>query len=203
MIPASFASAVALPLLMEVLTHMSSLPVLVMLFPLIYLIEHLTLFIFCSSTRSARCLSLETIGITIFTTLVLYNEYRLTVPGIICGIGTFIMAGFSRALFLMASQKLCDDEHKISSSYHSYILMTTTFGFLISGSLAFIYEANLLNHSLNSETVVLFLISSASLVGATFGGNSFLVYSPIYCSVRENWDAKLSLPLFEVILSGF
>ncbi|APA10752.1 predicted protein [Sclerotinia sclerotiorum 1980 UF-70] len=32
MIPASFASAVALPLFMEALTHMSSLPVLVMLF---------------------------------------------------------------------------------------------------------------------------------------------------------------------------
>ncbi|CAD6457022.1 9f8295c5-8b08-409b-93b5-ebc76511b7bd [Sclerotinia trifoliorum] len=183
MIPASFASAVALPMFMEALIHMSSLPVLVMLFPLIYLSEYLTLFISFSSTLSARRLSLETIGITIFTTLVLYYECRLTVTGIIFSIGAFIVAGFSRALFLMASQKLHDDEHKISSSYHGYILMTTTFGFLISGSLAFTHETNLLNHYLDSGTVFSYLLS-------------------IYCSVRNNWDAKLSLSLSKVIVSG-
>ncbi|KAJ8065809.1 hypothetical protein OCU04_006472, partial [Sclerotinia nivalis] len=202
MIPASLASAVALPMFMEALMHMSSLPVLVMLFPVIYLIEYLTLFIFFSPTRSARRSSLETIGIIIFTTLVLYNEYRLTVPGIIYGIGTFIMARLSRAFFLMASQKLCDDEHHISSSYHGYILMTTTFGFLISGSLAFTHETNILNHHLDSSTVVLFFISLANMVGATFAGTSFLVYSPIYFSGRKDLDARLSLPLSEIIISG-
>ncbi|TGO18203.1 hypothetical protein BTUL_0011g00080 [Botrytis tulipae] len=168
MIPASLTSAAALPLLMEALMHMSSLPVLIMLFPLIHLIESLTLFIFLAQSRSSKCLSLETVGIAVFITLILYNEYRLTIPGIICGVGAFSMTGLSRAFFVMASHKMNDHGDQISSSYHSYILMTTTLGLLMSGFLAYAQERNILEFYSEPGTLALFSISSVTVVAAGF-----------------------------------
>ncbi|KAF7910050.1 uncharacterized protein EAF01_003768 [Botrytis porri] len=202
MMPASLTSAVALPLLMEALMHMSSLPVLIMLFPLIHLIESLTLFIFFPQSRSSNRLSLETLGIAIFTTLILYNEYRLTVPGIICSIGAFTMTGLSRALFVMASHKMNDHGDQTSSSYHGYILMTTTFGLFISGILAYYRERSTLEFYPKLGTLALFSISSIAMVAAVFSGTSTLAYNPSPFSAAKNLDAKTLFAISDVVVSG-
>ncbi|TGO42869.1 hypothetical protein BHYA_0005g01370 [Botrytis hyacinthi] len=202
MIPASLTSAVALPLLMEALMHMSSLPVLIMLFPLIHLIESLTLFIFVVQSRSSKRLSLETVGIAVFITLILYNEYRLTIPGFICGVGAFTMTGLSRAFFVMASHKMNDHGDQISSSYHIYILMTTTFGLFMSGFLAYAQERNILEFYLEPGTLALFFISSVTTVAAGFSGTSMLTYTPSSFSAGKNLDARAPSAISDVVVSG-
>ncbi|TEY66034.1 hypothetical protein BOTCAL_0134g00050 [Botryotinia calthae] len=202
MIPASLTSAVALPLLMEALIHLPSLPVLIMLFPLIYLMESLTLFVCFSQSRSSKRLSFETVGIAVFTTSILYNEYRLTVPGIICGIGTFTMTGLSRALFVMASHKVNDHGHQISSSYHDYNLMTTAFGLLISGFLAYTRERNILEFYPESGTLALFFISSATIVAAAFSGTNILAYTQSSFSTGKHLDARTFFAISDIVVSG-
>ncbi|TGO44562.1 hypothetical protein BOTNAR_0795g00010 [Botryotinia narcissicola] len=202
MIPASLTSAVALPLLMEALMHMSSLPVLIMLFPLIHLIESLTLFIFIAQSRSSKRLSLETVGIAVFATLILYNEYRLTIPGIICGLGAFTMTGLSRAFFVMASHKMNDHGDQISSSYHIYILMTTTFGLLVSGFLAYAQERNILEFYSEPGTLALFSISSVTVVAAGLSGTSMLAYTPTSFSAGKYLDARTPFAISNVVISG-
>ncbi|THV51646.1 hypothetical protein BGAL_0103g00050 [Botrytis galanthina] len=202
MMPASLTSAVALPLLMEALIHMSSLPVLIMLFPLIHLIESLTLFIFVAQSRSSKRLSLETVGIAVFITLILYNEYRLTIPGIICGVGAFTMTGLSRAFFVMASHKMNDHGDQISSSYHSYILMTTTFGLLMSGCLAYARERNILEFYPEPGALALFFISSITVVAAGFSGTSMLAYTPSSFSAGKYLDARTPFAISDVVVSG-
>ncbi|TGO49439.1 hypothetical protein BCON_0210g00200 [Botryotinia convoluta] len=202
MIPASLTSAVALPLLMEALMHMSSLLVLIMLFPLIHLIESLTLFIFFSQSRSSKRLSLETVGIAAFITLILYHEYCLTIPGVICGVGAFTMTGLSRALFVVASHKMNDHGDQILSSYHSYILMTTTFGLLISGFLAYAQERNMLEFYPEPGSIALFYISSVTMVAAAFSGTSILAYTPSSFSAGKHLDAKTPFAISDVVVSG-
>ncbi|KAF7881987.1 uncharacterized protein EAF02_006675 [Botrytis sinoallii] len=202
MITASLTSAVALPLLMEALMHMSSLPVLIMLFPLVHLIESLTLFIFFSQSRSSKRISLETVGIAVFITLTLYNEYRLTVPGVIFGVGAFTMTGLSRALFVVASHKMNDHGNQVLSHYHPYILMTTTFGLLISGFLAYTQECNILEFYPESGTLALLFISSVTMVAAAFSGISILAYTPSFFSAGKHLDARKPFAISEIVVSG-
>ncbi|KAK6593223.1 hypothetical protein H4I96_11158 [Botrytis cinerea] len=183
MIPASLTSAVALPLLMEALIHLPSLPVLIMLFPLIYLMESLTLFICFSQSRSSKRLSFETIGIAVFTTLVLYNEYRLT------------------SSFFMGSYKVNDHGHQISS-YHDCILMTTTFGVLINGFLAYTRERNILEFYPESGTLALFFISSVTIVAAAFSGTSILAYTQSSFSTGKHLDARTFFAISDIVVSG-
>lgn len=164
--------------------------------------ESLTLFICFSQSRSSKRLSFETIGIAVFTTLILYNEYRLTVPGIICGIGTFTMTGLSRALFVMGSHKVNDHGHQISSSYHYYILMSTTFGVLISGFLAYTRERNILEFYPESGTLALFFISSVTIVAAAFSGTSVIAYTQSSSSTGKHPDARTFFAISDIVVSG-
>ncbi|KAF7942976.1 hypothetical protein EAE96_010925 [Botrytis aclada] len=202
MIPASLTSAVALPLLMEALMHMSSLPVLIMLFPLVHLIESLTLFILFSQSRASKRLSLETVAIAVFTTLILYNEYRLTVPGIICGIGAFTMTGLSRAFFVVASHKMNDHEDQILSSHHCYILISATFGLLLSAFLAYNRERNIIEFHPESGTLALLFISSVTMVAAALSGTSIIAYTPSSFSPENHLDVRTPFAISDIAVFG-
>ncbi|QSZ37500.1 hypothetical protein DSL72_008598 [Monilinia vaccinii-corymbosi] len=202
MILASFTSAVSLPLLMEALLHISSLPVIVMCFPIVYLAESISLFIFSSSYRHQKPLSLETLGIAFSTTVILYNEYRLTVPGIICGVVAFMMMGLCRAFLTIALDGVNANEHESPSYYHAYISMTIIFGLLISGFPAFTHEANIVHFRPRWDIVVLFFIASSSAVGTAVSGTSFLVYSPIEISAGKSLPRNLPFPVWRVFVSG-
>ncbi|PQE18158.1 hypothetical protein CJF30_00009311 [Rutstroemia sp. NJR-2017a BBW] len=184
MVPSAVAAALALPLFVQALLHMPSLPVLVMLFPISFVTESIvcsTLSIFLPSPlESGRRLSSETFWAICATTLVLYNENRLMVPGILFSCGAYISIGVCRASLSMASRTLMDEDAR-SKSYHEFALMTMIYGAVFSSSGALKYEVDILNYLPDSTTRLMILLGTTFTIGACLSGTTLHVYTPI-CS---------------------
>ncbi|KAG4412497.1 hypothetical protein IFR04_014353 [Cadophora malorum] len=181
MIPASLAAAASFPMLLEGILHMPSLAVLVMLFPVIYTIESLVLFVCCSKSRSQTYIPLEAVVSTAASSIVLYNEYRLMVPGLVFGVGGMLLIGAARGLFIVGSERAGTDiaVQARLKAYHGFVIMTLTFGLLFSGITGYYIESIRSASFLGISTVVLMIINLVSIVAAAFSGTSLLAYSPI------------------------
>ncbi|KAH7360357.1 hypothetical protein BKA65DRAFT_183371 [Rhexocercosporidium sp. MPI-PUGE-AT-0058] len=181
MIPASLAAAASFPMLLEGLLHMPGLAVLVMLFPVIYSTESLILFVCFSQPRSQKCIPWEAVVSIAASSVVLYNEYRLMVLGLVFGVAGILLMGLSRALFIIGSEKAGSNlalQGRLKA-YHGFTLMTLILGLLFSGLAGYFLENIASNVSLGLGTVTLMLVNLVSIVGATFSGTSLLAYSPI------------------------
>ncbi|KAL5327139.1 hypothetical protein ACEPPN_004831 [Leptodophora sp. 'Broadleaf-Isolate-01'] len=181
MIPASLAAAASFPMLLEGLLHMPSLAVLVMLFPIIYSTESLVLFVCCSQSRSQKCIPWETIVATAASSVVLYNEYRLMVPGLVFGVGGILLMGASRALFIIGSERAGSNlavQARLKAC-HGFVLMTLIFGLLFSGVAGYYIEYLGSTSSLGFGTVTFMILNLISIIGAAFSGTSLTAYSPI------------------------
>ncbi|TVY41369.1 hypothetical protein LSUB1_G003012 [Lachnellula subtilissima] len=195
MIPAAVAAAASLPMLLEGLLHMPSLPVLVMLFPLIYAAESLVLFACCSQSRSQNWFPWEALISMGASAVVLYNEYRLMVPGLIWGVLGFLFIGLARGLFIIGSERSGSDlaiQAKLKA-YHGFISMTLLFGMLFSGISGYFLEHIESIYPTSSGTISLIVVQISSIVGAIFSGTSLLVYSPI--SFQDSKARFSNIPL--------
>ncbi|KAF4626091.1 hypothetical protein G7Y89_g12070 [Cudoniella acicularis] len=181
MIPAALAAAAAVPLLLEGLLHMPSLPVLVMLFPLIYAAESLVLFICCSPARSQKWLPWEAVLVFAASGVVLYNEYRLMVPGLVCGVLGILFIGLSRACFTIGHDRAgpgIATQAKLKAS-HGFVIMTLVFGLAFSGISGYYLETIDSIYPKSNSTLILLGLNIASFVGTAFAGTSLMAYSPI------------------------
>ncbi|XMA08503.1 hypothetical protein WAI453_001294 [Rhynchosporium graminicola] len=180
MLPASLAAAISFPMLFEGMLHMPNLAVLIMLFPLVYTTESIVLFTCCCQSRSRKSISWETIISIAASGFVLYEEYRLMVPGLVLGVGGILLMGVSRAFFIIEAERVGSDSAVQSrlKAYHGFVMMTLLFSLLFSG-VAWYHCENGGSKSLGKRTVVLILVNLGSIVGTLFSGTSLLAYSPI------------------------
>ncbi|KAL2074834.1 hypothetical protein VTL71DRAFT_8613 [Oculimacula yallundae] len=178
MIPASLVAAASFPMLLEGLLHMPNLAVLVMLFPLIYTTESFVLFVTCSRSQKFHW---EAFLSTAASSIVLYNEYRLMVPGLVFGVGGILFIGLSRALFVIGAERVGSD-HSVQSrlnSYHGFVIMTLLFSLLFSGFFWHYFENIGSKTSFGIWTITLMLVNFGSIIGTIFSGSSLMAYSPI------------------------
>jgi hypothetical protein len=220
MIPAAVAAAVSVPMLLEGILHMPSLPVLVMLLvsgdeccqiviiansiqPLIYAAESLVLFTCCSQSRSQKWLPWEALVAMGASSIVLYNEYRLMVPGLVWGVLGILFIGLARGCFIIGSERSGSDlavQAKLKA-YHGFIIMTLLFGLLFSGISGYFLEHIESINPTSYTTIALMIINFASIVGAAFSGTSLLAYSPISFQDPKARFSNIPLHSTECIVS--
>ncbi|KAG9229045.1 hypothetical protein BJ875DRAFT_211746 [Amylocarpus encephaloides] len=181
LLPASLSAAASLPMLLEGILHMPSLPVLVMVFPVIYAAESLVLFVSRSQPGSPRCPRSEAVIIVAASSLVLYNECRLMVPGLIWGLLGILFIGISRALLTLGLERGGPDVpvHVREKQTHAFVIMTLEFGLISSGISGYKLEHMESIYSTSHSTIILMVINIISFIGTSFAGTSLLAYSPI------------------------
>ncbi|CAG8974812.1 hypothetical protein HYALB_00000425 [Hymenoscyphus albidus] len=181
MIPAALTAAASVPMLMEGILHMPSLPVLVMVFPVVYAAETLVLCILCSQSPSKRRFPWEAILIFAASSLVLYNEYRLMVPGLLWGLLGLLFTGLSRAFHAFGFEKVGPDiavQAKLKAN-HGFVAMTLSFGIVFSGAAGIFFEHIETIYSTSNSTILLMVVNTVSIVLTCLLGASFMAYSPI------------------------
>ncbi|EPE32259.1 hypothetical protein GLAREA_07392 [Glarea lozoyensis ATCC 20868] len=158
---------------------MPGLPVLVMLFPIISTAESLVLFISRQAQQQPQQSSPPwwALGALSASSILLYNEYRLMVPGIIWCITSLLTLGGVRALLIIDSRREFGVETRAQRT-HGFIVMTLIFGLIFSSATAYLFEqpATL---RVPYPTLGLVVFNVVSLVGTVFTGTSLMVYSPI------------------------
>lgn len=121
----------------------------------------------------------ESIIVMIASALILYNEYRLMVPGLVCGVSGILILGLARALFVLGRMRSNLAQDSTSRVHHSFVVMTLVFGIAISGSMAYSFEDIDSVWPIKYSTIGLMVLNLAAMVGATFSGASLFVYSPL------------------------
>lgn len=141
----------------------------------------MVLFVCCSLPRSQKLPPWETFIGVIASSIVLFNEYRLMVPGLIWGVTSILVIGVARAFFTIGSERSGSHfavQAKLTSA-HGFVVMSIIFGLIFSGGAAYVFEDLTHVYSISCKTLVLLCISLVALVGAAFTGTTVLVYSPI------------------------
>ncbi|ESZ98793.1 hypothetical protein SBOR_0842 [Sclerotinia borealis F-4128] len=182
LLPASVAAAMAIPLLMQAILHMPSLPVLVMLFPLAWVTDRIILVLSGSVLGPTRGQVLGETGIVVLaSSIILYDEYRLMVPGIIFGVAGIIATGASKAWLCLACRhiELNRTPAVLLSAHHGFVILTAIFGLVITGLSSYAFEFIPHPSPLLSSTSALLFINIGSTAAAILSGTSLLVFSPI------------------------
>jgi hypothetical protein len=144
-----------------------------------------TLSIFLPSPKEPeKRLSSGTFWAICATAMVLYNEYRLMVPGILFSCGAYISIGVCRASLSMASRTLVDEDAR-SKRYHEFALMTMIYGVVFGAFGALRYEVHMLNYFPDSTTRLMMFLGTTFTIGACLSGTALHVYTPICCSVSS------------------
>ncbi|KAH8658788.1 hypothetical protein BGZ60DRAFT_383131, partial [Tricladium varicosporioides] len=119
--------------------------------------------------------------VLVASSVVLYNEYRLMVPGLVCGILGILFIGLSRACFTIGYQRAGPDiavQAKLKAS-HGFVIMTLVFGLAFSGIAGYYFEHIESIYPTSNSTLALMVINILSIIGSAFSGTSLLAYSPI------------------------
>ncbi|KAF5868575.1 uncharacterized protein Bfra_012222 [Botrytis fragariae] len=197
MAPASIAAAIAIPLLMQSILHMPSLPVLVMLFPLAWTTDRIVIFISGSTAGPTRGNALcETGVVVVASTIILWEEYRLTVPGIIFGVTGILSCGISKALLSLACRRIELNKAPpvLVSAHHGFIILTAVFGLVVTGFSSYAFEDFTHSSPILSHTSVLLFINFGSTAAAILSGNSLLAYSPtLFVRTPPEYNDDISL----------
>ncbi|KAK0106972.1 hypothetical protein ONS95_003687 [Cadophora gregata] len=161
---------------------MPSLPALVMLFPIISAAESLVLFIHYSSQQPPKQYQQSTppwwaFGAISASIVLLCNEYRLMVPGLVWGISGLLTIGVVRALLVIESWHDFEIEARLQR-FHGFIIMTLLSGLVVSSAIACLFESPAELH-VRSRTLGLMFVNIVTVTGTTFTGTSLLAYSPI------------------------
>lgn len=129
------------------------------------------------------------------SSIVLYNEYRLMVPGLLWGVLGILFVGLARGLFIVGSERVGSDlaVQARLKAYHGFVIMTLLLGLLFSGISGYFLEQIESIYPAPYSTTALMLVNIASIVGAIFSGTSLLAYSPI--SFRDSKTRYSSIPL--------
>ncbi|PQE06281.1 hypothetical protein CJF30_00005229 [Rutstroemia sp. NJR-2017a BBW] len=139
MVAASVLAAAAIPLVMEAILHMQNLPVLVMLLPFAWSVDRAILLVSGSLPRGSQQKTLYQISAVVITSItILYDDYRITVPGIALGVSGLISTGVSKALFSLACEetRVSQGLSLFNNVHHGFIILTAVFGLIITGTLS-------------------------------------------------------------------
>ncbi|RDW83314.1 hypothetical protein BP5796_04805 [Coleophoma crateriformis] len=209
MFPAALMAAVSLPMFMMGVLHMPSLPVLVMLFPLAHATEALLSFITCSVIGARFWLPMSALAIIAALAVVLRDEYRLLVQGLIWGPVSIISMGLSRGFFRIASECIGLQWNTATrrGAFHGFAIMTIIFGTFSSGIMAYFYEPGpdptVEHQALSASTLILMIINTAAVVCTAFTGTFLLAYSPLFYDSATVGFSSVPLPVSEFLASTF
>lgn len=129
----------------------------------------------------ARVKTLCEAGIVVISSsIIFFDEYRLTVPGIIFAVVGIISTGVSKAWLYLACEhtELNGAPQLLLSAYHGYIVLTAIFGLVITGFSSYALETISHPSPLLSYTSGLLLINVGSTAAAILSGTSLLAFSP-------------------------
>lgn len=139
---------------------------------------------------SERRHPIETLVTVSASFVILYNEYRLMVPGLIWGISSMISIGISRALFLIGSSAAHNTSHnKFGQSeldshpqverkfYQEFVVLTSIFGLVVSGLIGYYFER--VERTPSYLSVGLMAMNVVSILGTFFSGIFPFAYFPI------------------------
>ncbi|RFU34959.1 hypothetical protein B7463_g1348, partial [Scytalidium lignicola] len=134
---------------------------------------------------------------------VLYNEYRLTVPGLVLGVTGVTSFGVSRAILsdTLNIFSLSTTDLGRQNMLHSFVVTTFILGTIISGMLSYSIEHIPLTRHLFSAQSFLLCVNAFLFTGSVFSGSSLIQFSPI--SFKENSDLPWmpTVPATEIITS--
>ena len=131
--------------------------------------------------ESSRGNILRGAGVVIFTSIIiLWEEYRLIVPGIIFGVTGMISCGISKALLSLACRhiKLNKASSALVSAHHGFVILTAVFGLIITGLSSYTFEHIAHSSPVMSYTSALIFINLGSMAAAILSGSSLLMFSP-------------------------
>ncbi|KAH8801510.1 hypothetical protein F5884DRAFT_712958 [Xylogone sp. PMI_703] len=188
--PVAAVTAVAVPLFIQAILHLDSLPALMTLFPLAYTVEASILYsLHIFFTRSfSRRFPWEIYAATVALMGILYNEYRLTLLGLIFGLGSIALFGVSRALLsnILETSSCGIADQGRQNLLHSFTATTLILGTIISGILSCSIEHLSLSKHLSRTQYSLLFPSALLFTGSIFSGASLIQFSPI--SLKEDYD---------------
>ncbi|KAI9858693.1 MAG: hypothetical protein M1813_007325 [Trichoglossum hirsutum] len=204
---AAASCALSLPLLMQGLLHMPSPPVFMMLSPLVHVVDSIAFY--CLTTtdnytrgiRSSQKIAWETCVVALLSLAVLYDEYRLTVNGLLfCGFGV-VSVGIFRACFIVSSDSAVPHEAgRVGSTLdRSFITVAPAVGLVTTGVCSILVEGSEpLTTQKDPATVILIAINVASTVGVIVLGTSLLTFSPVLAG-DSSICCGIPLPSHEVL----
>ncbi|SZF01515.1 unnamed protein product [Blumeria hordei] len=200
LIPASLAAAISYPMLIQASLHTQSLPIISMLFPTVRAIESLTL-IACRTKDRFRNLCTWEIFLSIgASVIVLDNDYRLNVLGLAWGVGGLLLAGLSRAWFIIGSERV---EVQIDRSfyYHVFLSATLLFGLIFSGLTAFHLESPSFFQKYSFSSTVTTITFYFSIIVATFLGTAISFHAPLSLANSATYSPVVQTRLLDVSVS--
>ncbi|KAF7961028.1 hypothetical protein EAE96_000696 [Botrytis aclada] len=190
---------------MQAILHMPSLPVLVMLFPLAWTTDKIVLFASDSKAGPTRGRVLcETGVVVVASIIILLEEYRLTVPGIIFGVTGILSCGISTALLSVAFRHIELNNKAPSvlvSAHHVFVILTAVFGLIITGFSSYAFEDITHSSPILSHTSALLLINLGSTAAAILSRSSLLAFSPTLF-VRTPSESNDSISLVSHIVAS-
>ncbi|KAH0545251.1 hypothetical protein FGG08_000705 [Glutinoglossum americanum] len=208
MMSAAVTCAISLPLLMQGLLHMQNLPVFVVFFPLAHVVDSIVFYCLTATENrvkdihSSQRVTLEIWVVASASLVALYDEYRLTVNGLLfCGFGT-VFLGIFRACFVISSNAAAPHEGSQASPAfgHSFITLALVVGLAISGLCSVAVEGSEpLTKLRGLATMTLVSVAAASAVGAVILGASLLAFSPVLARDSFPFHCGIPLPAYQVL----
>src|SRR6266536_6282623 len=171
---------------------------------MVYAAESFAILLFCSPSRPHNSLPAEAIAATVASSIVLYTEYRLMVPGLVWGVIGILFIGLSRACFVTGSET-CGPQIAVQArqkAYHGFAIMTLLFGLIISGFLSYVFEHNGPVRPLSYHMTALTVLNIGSIICTTFSGTSVLAYSPISFEDTKPCFSTIPIRSLEFLASG-
>lgn len=127
------------------------------------------------------------------SSIVLYNDNRLMVPGLIWGLAGLILTGLCRACFTIGSGRSNQFAETKREAYHDFAMMTLVLGAIISGLWSYAAEHIHSIYAVPHKVIALVVIKILSFVGVASCGTSLLAYSPI--SSQEGKPSFSNIPV--------
>lgn len=136
------------------------------------------------------------------STIVLYNENRLLVPGLIWGLLGLLLTGLCRACFTIGSGRSDQFVETKKEACHDFAMMTLVLGTIISGIWSYAAEHIHSIYEVPHKATVLMTINVMSFVGAAFCGTSVLAFSPISTEKGSPSFSNIPIRLTEWLASS-
>ncbi|KUJ21280.1 uncharacterized protein LY89DRAFT_694833 [Mollisia scopiformis] len=161
-------------------------------------------------TDSCCIVTFLAVLVTVASAVVLYNEYRLTVSGLIWGPTGILLTGLSRACYVIGLEGSGFElalESRLKAQ-HGFVVMTLLFGLLFSGVAAYRIEHIHLLDPLDTPTKALMAVNIVSIVGTALSGTSVVAYTPISFDSQLQFSnipiqlSQLLAPLVSSVLVG-
>ncbi|KAH0558958.1 hypothetical protein GP486_004420 [Trichoglossum hirsutum] len=178
-----------------------------MLSPLVHVVDSIAFYCLTATknhirgTRNSQNLARETWVVALSSLVVLYDEYRLTVNGLLfCGFGV-ISAGIFRACFTISSDSAVPHEASRvdSAPERGFITAALMVGLITTSVCSVLLEGSgPLTTQYGLAMVILIAINVASTVGVIVLGTSFLAFSPVF-SRDSSVYYGIPLPSHEVL----